>query len=165
MLNAYSGEIPAHVPRDLVMPFRLRLGEETYDNPFTTIVPEIHRGPPVYWAPQAWSGVVPAWVFRRAEDLNRIYLDTEHFSNKDFAPFATLVNESWSSLPVEADPPMHGHYRRLVNPLFSPRRVAQMNDSVRRQARFYIDRFRGRGSCEFIGEFAARFPIAVFLVS
>ncbi len=163
MLNAYSGEIPAHVPRDLVMPFRLRLGEETYDNPFTTIVPEIHRGPPVYWAPQAWSGVVPAWVFRRAEDLNRIYLDTEHFSNKDFAPFATLVNESWSSLPVEADPPMHGHYRRLVNPLFSPRRVAQMNDSVRRQARFYIDRFRGRGSCEFIGEFAARFPIAVFL--
>lgn len=163
MLQAFSGEVPAHVPKELVMSFPLRLGATTHDNPFTTIIPEMHRGPAAFWAPDAWSGVSPAWVFRRAEDLTRIYLDDEHFSSKDFAPFATLVQEDWNVLPVESDPPMHLHYRRLFNPLFSPSKVAAMGDKVHQQARFYIDQFKDKGECEFISEFAARFPIAVFL--
>lgn len=163
MLQAFSGEIPAHVPKELVMSYPLRLGAVTYDNPFTTIVPAMHKGPAAFWAPDASSGIAPAWVFRRAEDITRIYLDTENFSSKDFAPFSTLLGENWGVYPVEADPPIHNDYRALFTPLFTPKRVAELNDGVRNHARRYIDRFKDKNSCEFIAEFAARFPIAVFL--
>lgn len=163
MLQAFSGDIPGHVPQDLVKSYPLRLGAETYDNPFETIIPEMHRGPAAYWAPDAWSGVSPAWIFRRAADITQIYLDTEHFSSKDFAPFATLVQENWNVLPVESDPPQHIHYRTLFNPLFSPRRIAELDERIRYHARSYIDRFKDRDHCDFIADFAARFPVAVFL--
>lgn len=156
-------EIPAHVPPELVMSFPLHLGATTYDNPYDTVIPAIHKMPPAFWAPNAWSGMEPAWVFRRAEDLNTIFLDTEHFSSKDVAPFATLIGENWLMLPLEADPPHHANYRALLTPLLTPRRVAMMNDRVREHARTYINRFKDNNGCDFISEFAARFPIAVFL--
>jgi cytochrome P450 len=155
--------IPAHVPPELVKSFPLHLGATTYENPFDRIVPEIHEGPPVFYAPDGWQGLEAAWVFRRAEDLRRIYMDTEHFSSKDFAPFATLVGQDWNVLPVEADPPRHRLYRTVMNPFFSNNRVVELNDQVRQRARDYIGQFRNRGQCEFVGDFAARFPIAVFL--
>ncbi|KJS09595.1 MAG: cytochrome P450 [Gammaproteobacteria bacterium BRH_c0] len=163
MLQTFSGDLPAHVPKELVMSFPLRLGAETWDNPFTTLIPEMHKAPRAYYAPDAWSGVAPAWVFRRADDLTEIYLDTDNFSSKDFAPFATLMGENWGVFPVEADLPMHTHYRALMQPLFTPKRVAEMNDRVRYHARYYIDQFKDGHGCEFVSAFAARFPIAVFL--
>lgn len=163
MLTPFTGDIPPHVPAELVMSFPLRLGLSTYDNPYTTILPEIHKMPPVFWAPDAYLGVAPAWVFRRAKDLNQIFLDTEHFSSKDMAPFSALVGEQWSMLPLESDPPDHMKYRMLLTPLLTPARVAGMSSRVREHARHYIDRFKDTNGCEFVSEFAARFPIAVFL--
>src|SRR5690606_14610632 len=78
-------------------------------------------------------------------------------------PFATLMGENWGVFPVEADLPMHTHYRALMQPLFTPKRVAEMNDRVRYHARYYIDQFKDGHGCEFVSAFAARFPIAVFL--
>jgi cytochrome P450 len=90
-------------------------------------------------------------------------MDTAHFSNKDFAPFAQLVGDTWSSLPAETDPPMHALYRAMVNPLFAPRKIANLEQRVREIARQYLSTFQARGGCEFMSEFAFRFPIAVFL--
>ena len=92
-----------------------------------------------------------------------IYQDTEHFSNKDFAPFAKLLGDSWNLLPAETDPPMHALYRAMVNPLFAPRKMQAMDNRVREFARGYIAKFKDRGECEFMSELAFRFPIAVFL--
>src|SRR3546814_3150472 len=41
--------------------------------------------------------------------------------------------------------------------------MAALDEKVRIYARDYIDQFKDRGSCEFMGEFAFKFPIAVFL--
>ena len=81
-------------------------------------------------------------VFRRAKDLQQIYLDTEHFSNKDFAPFAKLVGDKWSQVPAETDPPMHGPYRAIINPLFTQIRMRNMESRVREIAREYITKFK-----------------------
>jgi cytochrome P450 len=155
--------IPPHIPRELVRDYPFQLGATCDDDPFATLVPRIHEGPEVFYTPYVYPGARPAWVFRRAKDLAAIYQDTEHFSNKGFAPFAALIGESWGSLPAETDPPMHGLYRAMVNPLFAPRKMLALEGRVREIARSYIAQFKDRGECEFMSELAFRFPIAVFL--
>lgn len=162
-LMKHQTTIPAHVPAELVHDYPLVLGQETYENPFDRIIPEINKGPEVLWSKDGYLGMQGAWIFRRAQDMQAIYLDTEHFSNKDFAPFAKLVGESWSTLPAEIDPPMHGLYRQMINPLFTPRRLAALEDNVRSYAQLYIKKFKNKGRCEFMNEFAFRFPINVVL--
>jgi cytochrome P450 len=58
---------------------------------------------------------------------------------------------------------MHGLYRAVINPLFAQIRMRELETRVRDIARSYVDKFSDRGGCEFMGEFAFRFPIAVFL--
>ncbi len=159
-----AAPIPAHVPPELVTAdYPLRLGAITTENPFDRIVPELCAGPEVRYSTNVYPGGGPAWIFRRADVLRQLYKDTEHFSSKGFSPFSMLVGDSWSQVPVEYDPPEHAKYRNLINPLLAPQRMAALDTKVRACARSYIDRFKGRGSCEFMGEFAFEFPIAVFM--
>jgi cytochrome P450 len=97
------------------------------------------------------------------EDLRKVYLDTDTFSSKDLSPFAMLIGETWTNLPVEIDPPAHAKYRSFINPLFTPAAMARLEDRIRGYAVDYIEAFRERGSCEFMAEFAFEFPIKVFL--
>lgn len=156
-------EIPAHVPPELVQPYPLIMGATTYDDPFKTIIPAMHKGPPVIYSPGAWSGIQDAWIFRREEDVRAIFMDTDHFSSEDFAPFSGMVGEDWGVLPVEADIPAHRGYRNVLSPLFTPTKVAAIDKEVRHYAQHYIDQFRQQGHCDVMADFAARFPVAVFL--
>jgi cytochrome P450 len=155
--------LPAHVPAGLVREYAFNFGATTDLEPFNDLVPPVHEGPAVFYAMHAYPGGTPAWVVRRAEDLRRIYFDTEHFSNKDFAPFAKLIGENWSELPAETDPPMHSLYRAFVNPIFTPKAMAALEGNIRDIAREYILAFKDKGECEFMSEFAFEFPIKVFL--
>jgi len=156
-------EIPAHVPAELVGSHPLVLGNTTEEDPFERIIPDIHKGPAAVYVPGGCLGMENAWFFRRAKDLQAIFADTEHIAVKDAAPFAKLMGEHWQILPVDVDPPIHTHFRIALNPLFSPRRMAAMEERVRHLARHYIEKFKNRGECEFVSEFALSFPIAVFL--
>jgi len=158
-----AAPVPAHVPAHLVGSYPLVLGATTLENPFDKIIPQIHEGPDVMWCANGYLGHFPAWVFRRAKDLQAIYMDTEHFSSKDFAPCAKLRGENWNNVPAEVDPPMHGLFRNMVNPLFTPRKMAALENRVREFAQLYINKFKDKGHCEFMSEFAFRFPINVFL--
>lgn len=155
--------LPPHVPESLVRPFPFVFGVTTDRDPFNEFVPEIHEGPEIFYAMHAYPGGTPAWVLRRAEDLRALYMDTEHFSNKDFSPFSKLIGETWNNLPAETDPPMHALYRAFVNPIFTPRAMARLEDRIREYAVDYIEAFKARGSCEFMGDFAFEFPIKVFI--
>lgn len=159
-----SVERPAHVPEALVRDYPIRYGTTIDENPFERIIPAIHAEmPEIFYAMDAYPGGSPAWILRRAEDMRAVYFDTEHFSNKDFAPFAKLVGESWSSLPAETDPPMHALYRAFVNPLFAPKAMVLLEDRIRGYARDYLATLAPRGGCEFMNDFAFEFPIKVFL--
>src|SRR5690606_40005979 len=83
------------------------------DLPFHRMVPAVHEGPDAIYSMNAYPGDQPAWIFRRAKDVQAIYLDTEHFSAKDFAPFSKLLGDTWSVLPVETDPPIDRKSTRL----------------------------------------------------
>ena len=154
--------IPAHVSRERVRPFPYILGAKTTAKPHSFIA-AIHEGPEVFWAERCFNGVRGAWVPRRAQDLQRIYHDTEHYTSRGFAPFANLVGDTWYFVPAEVDPPMHSLLRTAINPLFTPKRMAALEDKIRAYARECVATFRDRGSCEFLSELAFEFPVKVFL--
>jgi cytochrome P450 len=157
-------ERPSHVPESLVRDYPIKMGTTTKENPFDRMIPAIHRDlPPIFYAMDAYPGGSPAWIVRRAADLQAIYSDTTNYSNKDFAPFAMLVGETWSSLPAETDPPMHGLYRKWVNPLFTPKAMTLLEAKIEGYAVDYCNAMRDSGSCEFMGDFAFEFPIKIFL--
>src|SRR3546814_20192907 len=69
----------------------------------------------------------------------------------------------WSSDVCSSDLPVHGTLRSMVNPAFTPKKMAVLEDKIRQYARDYILAFRDKGACEFMADFAFEFPIKVFL--
>ncbi len=66
-------------------------------------------------------------------------------------------------IPLNIDPPRHGKYRKILDPLFAPRRMDEQEDDITERVNHFIDRFIERGECNFTDEFAELFPSAVFL--
>lgn len=154
---------PDHVPPELVRECRLFDRKRVYQNPYETIIPDIHAGPPVFYTGNVLQGPTPGWVVRRAEDLRAIYNDTENFYKQGNTQLASLVGESWDIIPTELDPPRHTGFRMALNPVYSPSNMAALDGRVRERARFFIDRFKDKGRCEFVEDFAVPFPVTIFL--
>ena len=147
----------------LVTDWPFAYGATTLDNPWETLVPAYCKGPDILYADRVMHAGTPAWVPRRIGDLRRIYQATAHFSNAGMAPFAPLVGEHWHVLPLEADPPAHAAYRHVLNPAFTPKAIAQLDNKIRADARNYASILRDQGHCNFLEAVAFEFPIRVFL--
>jgi cytochrome P450 len=103
------------------------------------------------------------WVPRLASDIRTILQDPETFSSASYTGIAQMIGETWNLIPVETDPPMHTRYRALLNPLFSPKRMAALEPQVRELAARLIAGFVNKGECDFNEEFALVYPIEIFL--
>lgn len=66
-----------------------------------------------------------------------------------------------ANMLLTLDPPEHPRYRSLVNKLFSPRRMREVEDYVVQLADELVDEFIDGGSVEFIDGFAGPFPFLV----
>jgi cytochrome P450 len=155
--------LPAHVPPELVRPYPFHTGELLNENPFHTLIPSLMEGPPAFYTLDGFHHLAPMWVFRRFEDVATLFTDTEHFSSENNTPFSAMDGGGWNLVPAESDPPLHTFHRAIMNPLFSPKRMAALESNVREVAIEAIEAFRERGECEFMADMAYRFPIAVFL--
>ncbi|WP_242127347.1 cytochrome P450 [Sphingobium sp. Sx8-8] len=160
--SSSTNALPAHVSPEQVRPFPYILGHKTTADPYS-FVPEIRNYPPIFWAEKVINGVDGAWVPRRAEDVRKVFSDSEHFTVRDMAPFARLCGESWFLVPAEVDPPLHTVLRSTVNPLFTPKKMALLEGKIRQYAREYVREMAPRGQCNFMNDFAFEFPIRVFL--
>jgi cytochrome P450 len=159
-----ESNIPPHVPPELVRSdYPFAMGLTTTRHPFDELVREFQQGPDIMYFTDAYPIGLPAWIPRRMEHLQAIYMDEEHFSAENLSPFPLLVGGSWKVTPIEIDPPQHSYYRRFLNPLFTPQRLKVLDDKVRQTARDFIDQFKEQGECEFMADFSMKFPIAVFL--
>jgi cholest-4-en-3-one 26-monooxygenase len=61
------------------------------------------------------------------------------------------------------DPPRHDAIRRLVNQGFTPRRVATLEDHIRRITRELIEHVAPHGESDFVIDLAAELPLRVIL--
>jgi cytochrome P450 len=66
-------------------------------------------------------------------------------------------------IPLSVDPPKHSKYRKILDPLFAPKRMDAIEDDVASRVNHFIDSFIDRGECNFTDEFAELFPSSVFL--
>jgi cytochrome P450 len=66
-------------------------------------------------------------------------------------------------IPLNVDPPLHAKYRKLLDPLFAPRRMEAQEEDITRRVNGFIDSFVDRKECNFSEEFAELLPSSVFL--
>jgi cytochrome P450 len=66
-------------------------------------------------------------------------------------------------IPISIEPPQHGGYRRILEPLFAPKRMEALDDDMATWVNTLIDSFYERGECDFTNELAVPFPSLVFL--
>lgn len=66
-------------------------------------------------------------------------------------------------IPLEIDPPEHLKFRKLLDPLFAPRRVAELESSTRALVGTLIDEVIDDGACNFHYSVAEPLPSQVFL--
>lgn len=99
-------------------------------------------------------------VARRA-DVDEVLHDHETFSS---AMEAAPLGNVRPLIPLQIDPPKHAKYRRILDPLFSPRQVAPLEADVANLVNRAVDRFIDRGEVELTTELTIPFPSEVFLV-
>lgn len=151
--------VPDHVPPELVRDIDIsRIGNGTED-PYL-IGARLLDGPDIFWATTAANGH-PGWVLTRYALLQEAYADPEHFSSERADLAAMGIN--WKLNPLEFDPPEHHKYRMNLNPLFTPRAVSGLDEPVKAVCDELIGAFAARGHCEFISDFAEKFPSYIFL--
>jgi cytochrome P450 len=66
-------------------------------------------------------------------------------------------------IPLNVDPPQHANYRKLLDPLFAPKRMDEQEEDITRRVNALMDTFIDRGECNFSEDFADIFPTSVFL--
>ncbi len=99
-------------------------------------------------------------VLSRLADIEMALKHTELFSsNMDAVDLGNIR----PMIPLQVDPPEHAKYRRILDPLFTPREMARREPAVTALVNEMIDRFADRGECDFHEEFAVPLPCTVFL--
>ena len=113
----------------------------------------LRESSPVFRSPQAV-------VLSCLSDIEMALKHTELFSsNMD----AVDLGNTRPLIPLQVDPPEHAKYRRILDPLFTPREMARREPLVSDLVNEMIDRFAERGACDFHEEFAVPLPCTVFL--
>jgi cytochrome P450 len=113
----------------------------------------LRESSPVFRSPQAV-------VLSRLADIEMALKHTELFSsNMDAVDLGNIR----PLIPLQIDPPEHAKYRRILDPLFTPREMARREPQVTELVNQMIDRFADRGECDFHAEFAVPLPCTVFL--
>ncbi|HUI59508.1 MAG TPA: hypothetical protein VLX90_04765, partial [Steroidobacteraceae bacterium] len=158
-------EVPDHVPPELVRPFNFwsapGMKPEAGGDPHGALRC-LRDGPRIFYSARNTAEGYGTWVLTRAEDMRLVLQDAATFSShrKLFSP---LVGGDWPLVPLEIDPPDHTKFRALLNPMFSPRRMQQMQVGIRARSIELLNGLRGRGECDFMDEFAFPFAVSVFL--
>ncbi|HEX3333516.1 MAG TPA: cytochrome P450 [Acidimicrobiales bacterium] len=138
-------------------------------NPMSGMDPEMARNPqPLFKAlrddmpimsvdmPGGQSGV----VLTRKEDIMTALRAPDVFSsNMD----AVNLQNHRPMIPLQIDPPEHKKFRKLLDPIFAPRKMAAMDDEVSALVNGLIDGFIERGEVDFASEFSVPFPSQVFI--
>ena len=108
--------VPDHVPPELVDTFDFRTGLGSCPH---AVVAKLHEGPRIFYSPVSHqdraASPTGAWVVTKAEDIRYVLQNPDIYSSA--APRSAAMGEAWKLIPLEMDPPEHGKWRALLNPL------------------------------------------------
>ena len=100
------------------------------------------------------------WFLPRHEDAVTVLRQHDLFSSAE--GITIPHNPSAPPMPpIDVDPPLQRHFRRLIGPALTPATIARHEPKITAFADMLIDRFVDDGGCEFMGAFARPFPAFV----
>ena len=76
---------------------------------------------------------------------------------------AVDLGQSVPLIPLQMDPPDHVKYRRLLDPIFAPRKMNELEPEISAMVNTLIDQFIDDGHCEFTTGLSVPLPSQVFL--
>jgi len=100
-------------------------------------------------------------VISRYEDVIWALRHPEIFSSEMDLQMA--LGTERPMIPQQIDPPAQTRYRKILDPRFSRRRMAEIEPDVRASANRLIDAIVDAGECEFDRDFAVPLPSKAFL--
>ncbi len=130
---------------------------------WTNADPEVSARPQQFYPMMREIGVVPVEemvLITRHEDVVWALRSPQIFSS---GSDAIDIGNIRPLIPLQIDPPDHVKFRRLLDPLFSPREMEKLEADVRALVVELIDDFVAAGECEFNTAVAIPLPCIVFL--
>ena len=125
----------------------------------------LHKEQPVYKIPE-----VGIYMLTKYDDIRMALKDYETFSNDvsvaTRGEFSSLHQDilvdggGWEHVQTlqRTDPPVHKRYRKLVDRVFTKKRVDELLPHLDEVVNELIDNFIEKGNCDFNDEFAMRMP-------
>lgn len=168
-------DAPPHVPKDRIVDLSWAMGGTPNDlvdpyEPFGWLngkdVPRLlfNRPAPGGLGAIAGGSAAGNWVVTHYEDIDRVYCDNDHFSNKGTAEFQRLIGETFPSIPLAIDPPEHTKYRMFLVPFLSPARITRdIEPRIREVVVEMIDAVKHKGEVDMAWDFARVFPVRIFM--
>jgi cytochrome P450 len=122
---------------------------------------------PVSWQPPAEGGMMPSedddgyWAIVRHEDIGYVSTNPEIFCSGEGVQLENIpemyLEPTQSFLALDA--PRHTKLRKLVSSAFTPRRVATIDDQIRRRSARIVDDLLAGGDCDFVHQVSSRLPM------
>jgi cytochrome P450 len=104
------------------------------------------------------------WALSRYDDVLRGLLDHESFVSSHGILLEIMTEEPYGiPMMIMMDPPEHTKLRKLVARAFTPRRIADLEDTITQIARGFFDAVDGNDVFDYIDAFAGLFPPTVIL--
>jgi cytochrome P450 len=102
------------------------------------------------------------WIVANFETVSQVMRDWESFSNEQ-TTIPYIPSPMGPPIPIALDPPEHTAWRTLMNPVFAPGRVAEVEGVARTHYVEMLEGIKARGQCEFVVDFALEVPIQPIL--
>lgn len=132
------------------------LAPETFDSPHEDYR-RLREQCPVAHS-DAWGGF---WMLTRHADVASVCSDFRTFvtSRQNVIPKVAFTGRR---PPLHLDPPEHTAYRRVIAPLLSESRVAELEPVIRAVSRELLQAMVDAGGGDIVAQFSAPMPIAAF---
>ena len=103
------------------------------------------------------------WAISRHSDVERALANWEVFSNRrsDILELIQSKFDMPGGVMMFQDPPEHTRLRGLMSRVFTPRRMAELEDQIRRYCVRCLDPLVGSGGFDIIAELASMMPMRV----
>ena len=114
-------------------------------------------------APAYYNEQYDFWALSRYEDVQKALVDWQTFSNSrsDILDIIKADIDLPKGVILFEDPPEHTTHRGLLSRVFTPRRMAELEDQVRAYCVRCLDPLVGRDRFDLISDFAAELPMRV----
>ncbi|MCW2498447.1 MAG: hypothetical protein JWN87_123 [Frankiales bacterium] len=124
---------------------------------YFTVLDEMREKSPIAW--NTFGGGF--WMLNRNALVQEAFQNPQLFSSSATVP--TIPEPDYHFIPTMENPPNHRLYRSVLNPQFSPKVVAGLEPSIRRDCVELIESLMDKGSVDLVTDFAMVFPTKVFL--